>query len=104
MNTTDVFFLINLHKKYYTILLHLQKIVDIYDDMVDIYDDMVDIDIEEDRKYYLEKITHITQTIKNVTKDIQENCNHHFVNDSIDIDCECSQNITYCTICEYTKC
>lgn len=97
MNTTDVFFLINLHKKYYTILLHLQKIVDIYDDMVD-------IDIEEDRKYYLEKINHITQTIKNVTKDIQENCNHHFVNDSIDIDCECSQNITYCTICEYTKC
>ena len=97
MNTTDVFFLINLHKKYYTILLHLQKIVDIYDDMVE-------IDIEEDRKYYLEKITHITQTIKNVTKDIQENCNHHFVNDSIDIDCECSQNITYCTICEYTKC
>jgi hypothetical protein len=97
MNTTDVFFLINLHKKYYTILLHLQKIVDIYDDMVE-------IDIEEDRKYYLEKITHITQTIKNVTKDIQENCNHHFVNDSIDIHCECSQNITYCTICEYTKC
>ena len=97
MNTTDVFFLINLHKKYYTILLHLQKIVDIYDDMVD-------IDIEEERKYYLEKITHITETIKNVTKDIQENCNHHFVNDSIDIDCECSQNITYCTICEYTKC
>lgn len=96
MNTTDVFFLINLHKKYYTILIHLQKIVDIYDDMVE-------IDIEEERNYYLEKINHINQVITNTTKDIQDNCNHHFVNDSIDIDCECSQNITYCTICEYTK-
>lgn len=96
METKDVFFLLTLHKKYYNILLHLHKIVDVYDDINE-------IDIDEERQYYLEKINHITQMITNVTKDIHDNCNHHFVHDSIDIDCECSQNITYCTICEYTK-
>ena len=60
--------------------------------------------IVEERTYCLDKINHITQMITNLTKDIHDNCLHEFVNDSIDIDCECSQNITYCTICEYTKC
>jgi len=29
-------------------------------------------------------------------------CHHTFIDDSIDIDCEKSQNIRYCSICYYT--
>lgn len=34
---------------------------------------------------------------------IHKLCKHEFVNDTIDVDPERSQNITYCIICEYTK-
>ena len=118
--TVDVSFLLTLRKKYNTILSRLLDIVDIYDEIIgnpkllltlhsdvlsqtDLSTRIDSVQIVEQKKYYLSKIKHITQTITNVTNDIHTNCVHEFVNDSIDIDCECSQNITYCTICEYTK-
>ena len=118
--TIDVSFLLTLQKKYNSILTHLRDIVDIYDEIIgnpellltlhsdvlsqtDLSTRIDSVQIVEQKKYYLSKIKHISQTIKNVTNDIQQNCVHEFVDDSIDIDCECSQNITYCTICEYTK-
>ena len=109
--TIDVSFLLTLLKKYNTILTHLREIVDVYDEIIgntellhsDVFSQTDSVQIVEQKKYYLTKIKHITQTIKNVTHDIHENCIHEFVNDSIDIDCERSQNIIYCTICDYTK-
>ena len=118
--TIDVSFLLTLRKKYNSILYHLRDIVDIYDEIIGnpellltLHSDVLlqtdlstrtdSVQIVEQKKYYLSKIKHISQTIKNVTNDIHQNCVHEFVDDSIDIDCECSQNITYCTICEYTK-
>jgi hypothetical protein len=118
--TIDVSFLLTLRKKYNSILYHLQDIVDIYDEIIGnhellltLHGDVLSqtdlstrtdsVQIVEQKKYYLSKIKHIRQTIKNVTNDIHQNCVHEFVDDSIDIDCECSQNITYCTICDYTK-
>ena len=118
--TIDVSFLLTLQKKYNSILYHLRDIVDIYDEIIGnpellltLHSDVLSqtelstrtdsVQIVEQKKYYLSKIKHITQTIKNVTNDIHQNCVHEFVDDSIDIDCECSQNITYCTICDYTK-
>jgi hypothetical protein len=115
--TIDVSFLLMLRIKYNAILSRLLDIVDIYDEIIgnpelllsdvlsqtDLTTRIDSIQIDEQKKYYLAKINHITTTISNVTKDIHQNCVHEFENDSIDIDCECSQNITYCTICEYTK-
>ena len=117
--TIDVSFLLTLRKKYNSILTRLRDIVDIYDEIIGnpellltLHSDVLtqtdlstrtdSVQIVEQKKYYLAKMKHISQTIKNVTNDIHQNCIHEFVNDSIDIDCECSQNITYCTICEYT--
>ncbi len=40
-------------------------------------------------------IVKINETLKNM-------CRHHFVNDTIDIGIDCSKNIRYCSICEYT--
>ena len=116
----DVHFLFTLREKYNSILVHLREIVDTYDEIIGnpellltLHSDLLtntelltridSVQIIEQRKYYMTQIAHIIKTIKNVTIDIQTNCVHEFVNDSIDIDCERSQNITYCTICEYTK-
>ena len=118
--TIDVSFLLTLRTKYNSILSRLKEIVGIYDEIIgnpellltlhsnvllltDLSTRIDSVQIVEQKKHYLTKINHITQTIKNVTHDIHANCLHEFVNDSIDIDCECSQNITYCTICEYTQ-
>jgi len=116
----DVNFLFTLRTKYNSILARLREIVDIYDEIIgnpellltlhrdfltntELLTRIDSVQIIEQRKYYMTQIAHIIKTIKNVTSDIHANCVHEFVNDSIDIDCDRSQNITYCTICEYTK-
>ena len=118
--TIDVSFLLTLRKQYNIILSHLCEIVNTYDAIIgnpellltlhsdvllltDLSTRIDSVQIVEQKKHYLTKIKHITQTIQNVTKDIHQNCAHDFIDDSVDIDCERSQNITYCTICEYTK-
>ena len=50
-----------------------------------------------------DKICEIELTIKYLNELIFNNCEHTFVEDVIDITPDKSQNITYCTICEYTK-
>jgi len=49
------------------------------------------------------KIGEIELTIEYLNELIFNNCEHTFVEDVIDITPDRSQNITYCTICEYTK-
>lgn len=51
------------------------------------------ITVLKQKKEFLEKIN----------KYISDNCNHEWINDSIDIDVEKSQNITYCNKCEKNK-
>ena len=36
-------------------------------------------------------------------KKIMDLCNHEFIEDTIDITPDRSQNIRYCSICEYTE-
>ena len=45
----------------------------------------------------------IEEDIKIFEKNIQELCEHEFVEDEIDIDFERTTKIKYCTICEYTE-
>lgn len=51
------------------------------------------ITVLKQKKEFLEKIN----------KYISNNCDHEWINDSIDIDVEKSQNITYCNKCEKNK-
>jgi len=58
----------------------------------------------------IENIEHFKNKLKYfiILKDICERkiyklCDHNFIDDYIDINLECSQKITYCTICEHTK-
>ena len=52
---------------------------------------------------YEKKINELDLTIEHLNQFICHNCEHTFVEDVIDITPDRSQNITYCTICEYTK-
>jgi hypothetical protein len=52
---------------------------------------------------YEKKITEVELSLKHLNQIIYSNCEHTFVEDIIDINPDRSQNIIYCTICEYTK-
>lgn len=45
----------------------------------------------------------IKEDIKVFEQNIQQLCEHNFVEDDIDIDYENTQKIKYCTMCEYTE-
>ena len=51
----------------------------------------------------IEQFTDFKQIKKLCDDKIVELCSHEFVDDSIDIDPDKSENITYCTICGFTK-
>jgi hypothetical protein len=51
----------------------------------------------------IEQFTDFKQLKKLCDDKIVQLCSHEFVDDSIDIDPDRSENITYCTICGFTK-
>lgn len=82
----------------------LLEIVSIYEDIIsnnennDIILDTVFSDIRD----YNIRIEEISASIEEANKMMISCCEHEFIDDSIDIDCEKSQNIRYCHICGYT--
>jgi len=58
---------------------------------------------ESDNKLFFSNRKQHMHLLRNVcnTK-IKELCNHNFITDTIDITPDKSQNIRYCSICEYT--
>jgi hypothetical protein len=104
--TPDVFFLFK--KRLNSIQYNLLEITSIYDDIIsnnEIYDISSSemLKIETIKKNYEREIEDINTLIQVANDKMVSCCQHDFVKDTIDIDCEKSQNITYCTICEYTK-
>jgi hypothetical protein len=66
-------------------------------------DDINDEYITDQIIEYEKKIIELDLTIEHLNQFICHSCEHTFVEDVIDITPDRSQNITYCTICEYTK-
>jgi hypothetical protein len=52
---------------------------------------------------FIQQLTHIKILKKMCDDKIIHLCSHEFVDDSIDIDPDRSENITYCKICGFTK-
>ena len=104
--TPDVFFLFK--KRLNAIQYNLLEITSIYNDIIsnnEIYDILADemLKIENMKTNYEREFEHITTLIQVENDKMVSCCQHDFVKDTIDIGCEKSQNITYCTICEYTS-
>jgi len=88
-------------KKLQKILSYLNEIKLTYCEIRD--DDINDEYITEQINDSEKKINQLEFTIEQLSRIIFSNCEHTFVEDVIDITLDRSQNITYCTICEYTK-
>ena len=102
----DIFFLFK--KRLNAIQYSLLEITSIYADIIsnsEIYDIPPNemLKIETMKKNYEDEIKDINTLLQAANDKMVSCCQHDFVKDTIDIDCERSQNITYCTICEYTQ-
>ena len=104
-----------LHSKkiYKHIEYHLKDIISLYDEFIELTENEEitnNYNKDEDVRFlkqtkceYNEKIRQIHFFKDYLNKKIIDMCNHNFVKDSIDISPDKSQNIEYCTRCEYTK-
>ena len=58
--------------------------------------------LKQNMKTIIKCKLHVREQINICNKKLQSLCEHKFVDDSVDITPETSQNIRYCEICEYT--
>ena len=95
---------------YDKIIRELQYIIDILEE-IDEYTQQEEVqtnlDIilsnESNNKLFFNSRKQYIQVLRSVcNKKIEELCNHNFITDTIDITPDRSQNIRYCSICEYT--
>jgi hypothetical protein len=97
----DINYFLSSKKKLQKVLSHLNEIKLTYCEIRD--DGVNDEYITDQISEYETKIIELEVTIEHLSKFICHSCEHTFVEDVIDITPDRSQNITYCTICEYTK-
>ena len=99
----DINYFLSSKKRLQKILLYLNEIKLTYCEIEMERDDINDEYITEQIIEYEKKIIELDLTIEHLNQFICHSCEHTFVEDVIDITPDRSQNITYCTICEYTK-
>ena len=100
----DINYFLSSKKKLQKILSYLNEIKLTYCEIeIERNDDINDEYITDQIIEYEKKINELDLTIEHLNQFICHNCEHTFVEDVIDITPDRSQNITYCTICEYTK-
>ena len=100
----DINYFLSSKKKLQKILSYLNEIKLTYCEIeIERNDDINDEYITEQIIEYEKKIIELDLTIEHLNQFICHSCEHTFVEDVIDITPDRSQNITYCTICEYTK-
>ena len=96
-----------------TVVFHLYEITKIYDKLVLITENITDIETAEKESvkkiftdllnHYQSKIDDVKIVKENIIIEIQEICDHTYINDTVDSGLDNSINITYCTKCQHTK-
>jgi hypothetical protein len=100
----DINYFLSSKKKLQKVLSYLNEIKLTYCEIEMERDDGINDEyITEQVNEYEKKILELDLTIEYLNQFICHSCEHTFVEDVIDITPDRSQNITYCTICEYTK-
>jgi len=93
-----------LKKKYTNILHNLREIHETYLEIIlseITHGKYLEYEINAKNKCK-KQIDDIEYYIERIEKEMQNCCNHNFVEDEIDITPDRSQKIKYCSICEYT--
>jgi hypothetical protein len=92
-------------KSYDKIIYDLENIISIFEELDEFAKEENVIVLQtqpHNKTFFNERKKHITILRSVCEKKISELCSHEFIEDTIDIDLDRSQNIRYCKICEYT--
>jgi hypothetical protein len=92
-------------KSYDKIIYDLENIISIFEKLDEFEKEENDILLSNQSEniiFFYKKKEHIRILRALCNMKIFKMCNHDFIEDTIDIDPERSQNIRYCKICEYT--
>ena len=92
-------------KNYIKIIQKLEYIIEILDDInyLSINEFPCNFDKENNKSFFTYKIQHFQDLVTKCNDNLNEICCHNYINETIDIDYERSQTITYCIICETEK-
>ena len=93
-------------KEYIKIVQHLEYIIQTLDTIHYISLNEIPNNCNQEnnnKSFFTYKIKHFQDLINNCNNNLEKLCCHNYVDDTIDIDEDRSQNITYCTICETVK-
>ena len=88
-------------KSYDMILQNLEDIINVYNEI-----DFGNIELSNNKQnltFFNEKKDKVIQFKNICNQKIMQLCYHEFIEDTIDISPDKSQNIKYCSICEYTE-
>jgi hypothetical protein len=107
----DVLFYLSLKKSYEKIKNNLENIIYSYNEIRYISTSnknfnnkpSVSFEINDDLINYKKKLENICLTIKIINNLLFINCDHNFIEDTIDITPDKSKSIIYCSICECSK-
>ena len=94
----DIDYFLFLKKKQMVILSYLTEIINSYQE-VSFYNNDYIVKCNK----YKSELSEVKYLINNINHTLSKMCQHDFVEDEIDINCDRSQKIEYCKICEYTK-
>ena len=97
--------------KYEEIILNLENIIENYNIIIDVTNSEENLEQnhynifqpETNQNFFMNRLTHMKQFQKICDNKIKKLCVHNFINDTIDINPERSDNITYCQYCGLTK-
>lgn len=104
---TNIDDLEELKKKYNQIIFSLNDIINVYEEIIEKSNGIQNIinvlylkTLKDD---YISKKDLLIYEKNNILNNIQNLCEHDFIDDTIDIDPDRSKTITYCIICGFTK-
>jgi hypothetical protein len=95
----DISYYLSLKNTYERIKYNLVTIIDCYNSLLN--DNNLN-HIQKQINSYKYKLGEIQSIINDINKHLKNNCKHIYIEDSIDIHPDKSQNIIYCQICEET--
>lgn len=93
----DINYLLLMRCKYNNILSYIDSIIDEFDKINEFTKE------NKEKKFFIERKKNILHEIELCNANIQNICNHEFVEDVIDITPDESLTISYCKFCEYTR-
>ena len=106
-------FLLKMKEKYETLEFHFQYLLNTYREIKDVleeYHSSKDESLMEMKpiqvmiEFYQAQLDRSRFYVNDFQEKIQNNCEHTFIKDLIDLHPERSQEICYCTSCGYTCC